>query len=62
MGLKRKKMKLLKKQVKYTNKAGVEKITNNFYLKFDNGSYVSIKPAFEDDRKVLNLLAEDFKK
>ena len=62
MGLKRSKMKLLKKQVKYTNKEGVAKTTNNFYLQFDTGIYVSIKPAFEDDRKVLNIFAEDFKK
>ena len=51
-------MKLLKKLVKYTNDKGEEKSTYNFYLVFDNGSKIAIKPTFKEDFGKLVFISE----
>ena len=50
-------MELIKKQNTITKENGEVKHYTNFYLLFDNGNYVAIKPAFQGDYKVLVVMA-----
>jgi hypothetical protein len=50
-------MELIKKQNTVTKENGEVKHYTNFYLLFENGNYVSIKPAFKNDYKVLVVMA-----
>lgn len=53
-------MKLIKKQSKqtYTNKNKETKHYYNYFLQFDNGKRVQVKPAFKDDTRTLDAVAE----
>lgn len=42
----------------YTNSNGVEKHYYNFFLEFENGKIVQIKPAFVQDTRVLDFFSE----
>lgn len=50
--------KLVKKQVT-VEKNGEEKNYTNFFLVTESDNYVAVKPAFNNDYKVLVVLAED---
>jgi hypothetical protein len=50
-------MELIKKQNTVTKENGEVKHYTNFYLLFENGNYVAIKPAFQGDYKVLVVMA-----
>ena len=52
--------KLVKKQVT-VEKNGEEKHYTNFFLVTESGNYVAVKPAFNNDYKVLVVLAEEVK-
>lgn len=53
-------MKLIKKQSKqtYKNKEGESKHYYNYFLQLENGKRVQIKPAFVDDSRTLDAVAE----
>lgn len=53
-------MKLVKKQSKatYKNKEGKEAHYYNYFIVADNGKRIQVKPAFKDDSKALDVLAE----
>lgn len=50
-------MKLIRKTVEITDKEGLVKHYTNFYLVFENGNYVPVKPSFKNDYKVMYVLA-----
>lgn len=53
-------MELVRKQTEVVNKqTGEKKRYTNYYLKTENGNYVAIKPAFDNDYKTLYVLAKD---
>lgn len=53
-------LKLIKKQSKqtYVNKDKEEKHYYNYFLVAENGKRIQVKPAFKDDNKALDVLAE----
>lgn len=53
-------IKLLKKQSKqkYKNKEGKEVHYYNYFIVAENGKRIQVKPAFRDDQKALDVLAE----
>lgn len=56
-----KKMELVRKTHKFTDKKGKEKVGTNFYI-VENGNWVSIKPSFPQDYfklKLISTLKED---
>lgn len=56
-------MELVKKLVEYTSKKDNQKHTAyNFYLVYNVGGLIAIKPAFQNDYKVLKCLATEVEK
>lgn len=53
-------VKVIKKQSKqtYENKEGKKVHYYNYFLQAENGKRIQIKPAFKDDAKALDVLAE----
>lgn len=53
-------MRLIKKQSKqlYKNKEGEEKHYYNYFLQFENGKRVQVKPAFKEDTRTFDAVAE----
>ena len=51
-------MKLVKKMIKYVNVKGEQKEGYNFYLMFDNGSKIAIKPVFKEDYSKMVFISE----
>ena len=51
-------MKLVKKMIKYVNDKGEQKEGYNFYLMFDNGSKIAIKPVFKEDYCKMVFISE----
>lgn len=53
-------MKLIKKQSKqtYKNKEGKTAHYYNYFLQLENGKRVQVKPAFKDDTRTLDAIAE----
>lgn len=52
-------MKLIKKQgAEYTNEKKEKKHYYNYFIELDNGKRVQIKPAFKDDKRTLDAVAE----
>jgi len=49
---------LVRKSVEVV-KDGQTRHYTNYYLRLTNGSYVAIKPAFENDYKTLYVLSEE---
>jgi len=54
-------MELVRKTVE-VEKNGEKKKYTNYFLLTDNGNYVAIKPAFENDYKTLYVLSKDVSK
>jgi len=56
-------LKLIKKQVEIEKVDALgnkeTKHYTNFYIQLDNGSYIAVKPAFQNDYKVLYIVAEN---
>lgn len=52
---------LVRMKKSITNEIGEVKNYTNYYLILDNGSYIPIKPAFNNDYKVLYNLADEIK-
>ena len=50
---------LVRKSVEVTDANGETKHYTNYFLKLPNGSYIAIKPAFNNDYKTLYVLATD---
>lgn len=52
-------MNLIKKQSKqtYKNKEGETKHYYNYFLQLDNGKRVQVKPAFKEDTRTLDAIA-----
>lgn len=50
-------MKLVRKSVELEHNGEKRKYTN-YYIVTDNGNYIAIKPAFNNDYKALYVLAE----
>ena len=51
-------MELVRKTVE-VEKNGEKKRYTNYYILTDNGNYVAVKPAFENDYKTLYVLSKD---
>lgn len=52
-------MKLVKKQSKQTyEKNGKKKHFYNYFLQLENGKRIQVKPAFKDDVKLFDYVAE----
>ena len=53
-------MRLVKKQSKstYVNKNKETKHYYNYFIELDNGKRVQVKPAFKDDTRTLDAVAE----
>lgn len=53
-------VKLVKRQSKqtYTTKEGKTAHYYNFFLELENGKRVQVKPAFKDDARTLDAVAE----
>lgn len=54
-------MELVRKTVE-VEKNGEKKRYTNYYILTDNGNYVAVKPAFENDYKTLYVLSKDASK
>lgn len=50
-------MKLLRKKHAFKGKDGKQYVGYNYYLAFDNGSVVAIRPSFKEDARVLYVLS-----
>lgn len=46
---------------KQVTKDGETKNYTNYYIKLDNGNYIPIKPAFNNDYKVLYVVSKEVK-
>ena len=46
---------------KEVKKDGEKKNYTNYYIKLDNGNYIPIKPAFNDDYKLLYVISKEVK-
>jgi len=49
----------LTRETKKVMKDGVEKKYTNYFLVLDNGNYIPIKPAFQNDYKLLYVISEE---
>ena len=50
-------MELVRKSKQVITSDGEVKHYTNYYIKFENGNYVAIKPAFNNDYKSLYVLS-----
>lgn len=53
-------IKIIKKQSKqtYKNKEGKEVHYYNYFIQCENGKRIQVKPAFKDDSKAIDVIAE----
>lgn len=51
-------IKLIRKTKEVETKDGVKRYTN-YFIQLENGSYIPIKPAFQNDYKVLYVVSTD---